>query len=308
MQLRLLKRRMLQYMKYRDYYETNGYIVFRNLVSNDLIDTLVKLYTQEIVTSKYPFFRQNTNAYEQNEINEFGYVEQAFLDVHDYKKFPEFSTITKEIFCSNAIQDALRQITGSNSFNLMQSMLFDANTETVPHQDWYYLDTVPSGHLTAAWIALEDIDKRAGRFYVLPKSTNVDLHSDPPKLPHSKWLSRVKEYVKANEDKIEAPVLNKGDVLFWNSRTIHGALPTVDKSFSRKSLTAHYIPSEYKFGNLFATKDYIKYKTYKGVKFYRNQPDYSLLNKFKFSVKQAAYDSPWLLQILRKVQASLGKP
>ncbi len=294
-------------MDARDYYETNGYVICRNLVSSELIDTLFKLYKNQIVTSKYPFFRQNTNAYEPNEINEFGHVKQAFLDIHDYNKFSEFSTAAKQIFCDDSIQDTLRQITGSNYFNLMQTMLFDENAETVPHQDWYYLDTIPGGHLTAAWIALEDIDERAGRFYVIPKSINVDLHSDTPGLPHSKWLSRMKEYVEANKDKIEAPALNKGDVLFWNSRTIHGALPTVDKSFSRKSLTAHYIPSEYKFGNIFTTKDYINYKTYKGVKFYRNQPDYSLVNKFKFGVKQAVYDSPRLMQIIRKVQPKLWK-
>ncbi len=294
-------------MNERNYYETNGYFVERNLFSNDLIDRLLKSYKDKIVPSNYPFFRQNTNEYEPNELNEFGHVNQAFLDIHDYNKFPEFSTAAKEIFCNDAIQDALRKITGSNEFNLMQTMLFDANAETVPHQDWYYLDTVPNGHLTAAWIALEDIDERAGRFYIIPKSIDVDLHSDTPKLPHSKWLSRMKEYVEANKDKIEAPALNKGDVLFWNSRTIHGALPTVDKSFSRNSLTAHYIPSEYKFGNLFTTKDYINYKTYKGVKFYRNQPDYSLLNKFKFGVKQAVYDSPQIMQIIRKVQPKLWK-
>jgi phytanoyl-CoA hydroxylase len=295
-------------MSVRDYYEENGYVVFRNLVPTELIDSLLTAYAKQIVPSKYPFFRQNTNSYETNEINEFGYVKQAFLDIHDYGKFPEFSTIAKEIFCTDAIQDALRQVTRATSINLMQSMLFDANTETPPHQDWYYLDTVPNGNLIAAWIALEEIDERAGRFYVIPKSVHIDLHSNTPNLPHSKWLARMKEYVAANKNKIEAPALKKGDVLFWNSRTIHGALPTVDKRFSRKSLTAHYIPSEYKFGNLFTTKDYIRYQNYKGVKFYKNQPDYSLLNRVKFSIKQGVYDSPLLMKIFRKIQAKLGKP
>ena len=292
-------------MNNRDYYETNGYVVFNNLVSHELIEDLLKLYKNQILLSKYPFFRQDTNAYAPNEVNEFGHVKQAFLDIHDYNKFPEFSVSAKEIFCNDAIQEALSQITGSNSFNLMQTMLFDANTETVPHQDWYYLDTVPSGHLTAAWIALEDIDEKAGRFYVLPKSTNVEFHSETPNLRHSKWLLRMKEYVEANADKIEAPALNKGDVLFWNSRTIHGALPTVDKSFSRKSLTAHYIPSQYKFGNIFVEKTFIKYKTYKGVNFYRNQPDYSLINKIKFGFKTAVYDFPMLIKIIRRFQAKI---
>lgn len=290
-------------MQPQSYYQENGYVVFRNLLPLELIDKLLNLYTKQIVPSTYPFFRQSTSKYEVNQLNEFGYVKQSFLDIHDYGKFPQFSETAKEIYCSDQIVDALKQVTGSDSFNLMQTMLFDANTETQPHQDWWYLDTVPNGHLIAAWIALEDIDERAGRFYVLPKSNkNPNFHSEKPNLSHSEWLNRIKEYVDAHQKDIKAPDLKKGDVLFWNSKTIHGALPTIDTHFSRKSLTAHYIPSGYQFGNLFKTKDYISYKTYKGVNFYRNQPDYSLMNKLKFCLKNLVYDSPVLIKMMRQFQ------
>ena len=289
-----------------EYYEANGYFVFRNLIPVDLIDRLTKLYAKNIVPSNYPFFRQNTNQYEANELNEFGYVKQAFLDIHDYKEYPEFSLSAQNIICSIEMQNALRQVTGYQSCNLMQTMLFDANTETGVHQDWWYLDSIPNGHLVAAWIALEDIDERAGRFFVLPTSAdNIDFHSDTPNLSHSDWLKRIEQFFAANRSKIKAPELHKGDVLFWNSRTIHGALPTLDSSFSRKSLTAHYLPSEYKFGNLFQTKEHITYKAYNGMKFYRNQPDYSPLNKLKFGIKVFVYDSPQLLKLMRKVQSRL---
>jgi phytanoyl-CoA hydroxylase len=291
----------------QEYYQENGYAVFKNLIPVDSIDRLLSLYVKEIIPSNYPFFRQNTNKYELNRLNEFGHVEQSFLDIHDYQRYAEFSTLAKEIYCGVPIQDALKQITGSHKFNLMQTMLFDANTETQPHQDWWYLDTVPNGNLTAAWIALEDIDEKAGRFYVMPKSIhNPDFHSDTPNLSHAEWLQRIGTYFKANQQDITAPALEKGDVLFWNSKTVHGALPTSDRQCSRKSLTAHYIPSEYQFGNLFTTKDYITYKTYNGVEYYRNQPDYSLANKIKFGVKTFAYDNPLLLKLLRSIQSGLS--
>jgi len=72
---------------------------------------------------------------------------------------------------------------------------------------------------------------------VIPKSNNLDFHSDTPNLPHSEWIKRREKYVDENRTQIQAPELKKKDVLFWNSRTIHGSLPTVDASFSRKSLT-----------------------------------------------------------------------
>lgn len=256
-------------MDFRTFYEANGYVVCKNLMPPELIDTLVKFYKQQIVSSKEPFYRQMTNTYEQNNLNEFGHVKQDFLDVHSYKNSPEFSTSVKQILCSDAMLNSLREITGSNSFKLMQSLLFDMSRETQPHQDSYYLDTLPGGNLIAVWIALEDIDEKAGRFYVIPKSTDVDLPKDTQNfLSHREWLGKMKYYIEANQDKIEAPPLNKGDAILWNSKLVHGALPIVDHRFSRKSLTGHYIPSEYNYGNLFITKDYIELETYKGVKIY----------------------------------------
>ena len=292
-------------MSMQQYYETNGYCLFRDLIPGELIDRLVARYKQDIVPSDYPFFRQNTDAYEPNRLTPDGYVKQSFLDIHDYAEFPEFSKCARDIYTSQAMRDALMQATGYSSFNLMQTMLFDANTETVPHQDWWYLDSVPNGHLLGVWIALEDIDERAGRFYVIPRTFRVDLHSDTPDLRHTQWMERVARYVDEHRAEIVAPALKKGDVLFWNSGTIHGALPTRDPSFSRKSLTAHYMPSHLKFGNLFVTKENIKYKTYNGMQFYRNQPDYSVMNKLKFQVKKSVYDSPALMRGVRKVQKLL---
>lgn len=249
-----------------------------------------------------PFFRQNSSRYEKNQLSKYGYVRQSFLDIHQFRRFPEFSRCAIEIYTSQVMRDALRAITGSASCNLMQTMLFDANTETWPHQDWWYLDTVPNGKLLAAWFALEDIDERAGRFYVLPKSQTVNLHADTPNLPHKEWIERVRGYVTEHSDAVYAPALKKGDVLFWNSRTIHGSLPTQDEQFSRRSLTAHYMPSEYAFGNLFIKKEWIRYKEYNGMKCYRNQPDYTLFNKVKYQLKTSVYDSPRTIRTLRKLQ------
>lgn len=43
-------------MDVKNYYETNGYVVLRNLVHSELIDKLLKLYAEQIVPSNYPFF------------------------------------------------------------------------------------------------------------------------------------------------------------------------------------------------------------------------------------------------------------
>jgi phytanoyl-CoA hydroxylase len=284
------------------YYETYGYYIWRGLINSEQIDALVSEYQRKVLPAKAPFFRQNTSRYEKNVLTPTGFVQQSFLDIHQYHNYPEFSRCAMEIYTSAAMRGALRNVTGFESFNLMQTMLFDANTATWPHQDWWYLDSVPNGRLLAVWIALEDIDERAGRFYVLPGSQSVDLHSGTPNLPHAEWVQRMRRYVDERVDEIHAPDLKKGDVLFWNSRTVHGSLPTQNSSFSRRSLTAHYLPSQFAFGNLFTKKDWIRYKGYDGMKYYRNQPDYSPFNAMKYGVKASIYDSPRLMQGLRKFQ------
>ncbi|MDN5872364.1 MAG: phytanoyl-CoA dioxygenase family protein [Nitrococcus sp.] len=286
----------------KDYYNRHGYFIAPNLVPATLIDELLNHYHQKIVPSKEPFFRQTTNKYEINTMTDHGYVAQSFLDIHGYSKSPKFSSAALEILFSAPIINMLSKLTGSSSHNLMNSVLFDVNAETVPHKDCWYLDTIPSGNLTAAWIALEDIDERAGRFFVMTETMQEDFLKGEKDLSHSAWLQRIKVYFDEHQDKVIAPALKKGDIIFWNSKTIHGALPTQDRRFSRKSLTAHYIPSQFKFGNLFAVKDFIEYRDYKGHKYYCNQPEYSRRNKMKYAFKTAVYDSPGLLRFFRKFQ------
>jgi phytanoyl-CoA hydroxylase len=284
----------------RKYYESNGYVVVPGLITTDKVESLLKAYTEQIVPSKTKFFRQNTNVYESNRFTSGGHVAQSFLDIHNYKKFPEFRKSALDIYFSDEMLHVLADLTGSSRHNLMESTLFDANTVTPAHQDWWYLDSIPNGRLLAAWLALEDIEEDAGRFYLVPQTHKTVLHESS--MPHSVWLARMKEYVDTHGDKVFAPELKKGDVVFWNSGTIHGSLPTKNPKYSRKSMIGHYMPSELQFGNLFTTKPWVKYETYEGHQYFANQPEYSLKAEVISKVKIALYDSPRLLKFARQFQ------
>ena len=53
---------------------------------------------------------------------------------------------------------------------------------------------------------------------------------------------------------IKAPYMAAGDVLFWNSWTIHGSIDFQSKTFSRSSITMHAIPETHKFLQLHSRK------------------------------------------------------
>src|SRR5262249_18286654 len=129
-----------------------------------------EVYRRSVLVSSRPFFRQSTNRWTKTHLSPDGYSRDAYRDVHDYPDYPEFCGAVKDILCATEVQAALRSITGRSAHSVVQSMLFDQNTATPAHQDWYYLDSMPNGHLLAGWFALEDIHEDAGRFFVVPES------------------------------------------------------------------------------------------------------------------------------------------
>jgi phytanoyl-CoA hydroxylase len=146
----------------------------------------------------------------------------------------------------------------------------------------------------------------AGRFFVLPSSQAQDFGAKNAGRTHSEWLAVIRDYVAAHRNEICAPALSAGDVLFWNSRTVHGSLPTQDEAYSRKSLIAHYLPNGFSFGNLFSVKSNLSYKDHEGVRFYRNQPAFSYWDRLKFAVKTRAYEYPKLRETLRSVRRAVS--
>jgi phytanoyl-CoA hydroxylase len=282
------------------YYDEHGYVICRGLINDIAVDRVMQAYKADILHSKSKFFRQNENKYNQNRVTSHGFVEQSFLDPHNYKRFPEFRSALMDLYFSSEMRVSLSRLTGANEHNLMQSMFFDANAATPPHQDWWYLDTVPLGNLLGAWIALEDIEEEAGRFFVLPGSQILKLHREG--MAHSEWMRLVADYVAAHPQDVYAPDLKKGDVLFWNSRTVHGSHATIDPRYSRKSLTAHFMPADMVFGNLFTSKPWVQYENYGSYRYFANQPEYSRRAEIASKVKVALYDHPRLLKWTRRLQ------
>ena len=286
----------------QNYYQNNGYYIFRQLIPHDLIDNLLDKYKSDILSSQDYFFRQSSNVWEKNKISEYGYSIESFRDPHYYPKYPDFSQALLKIICSQIVRQALTKLTGSPEHNVMQSMLFDLNAATPVHQDWYYLDSIPNGFLLAGWFALEDIHEKAGRFYVLPSSNKVKFElTDDEKISNGSYHRKLQEYLKTHQQDMYVPALKKGDVLFWNSVTIHGSTQTLDPQYSRKSLTCHYLPSEYQFGNcLSSSPTQIEYFIYEGMKCKKVHPkfvNYSLKNKLITDMNQYLWYRPGLKRI-----------
>lgn len=235
-------------------YLRDGFCVMAGLAPIDQIDNVLAAYQSHVIPFEGQILRANCKT-ERNEITPEGHVTMPFLNPHDEYQTPElapFARTVTRLLAAPPIREALMGLMGEEP-RLEQSMLFDRSPDppTRAHQDAVYIDSLPSGHLIAAWIALEDIHPDAGPLYFLP-------WAETPELPHFThddvfkndiYMPAIDHLIEGLKDRLVAPPMKKGDVLLWNSRVIHGAHWPRDWRLSRKSLACHYTPRSLGVGN-----------------------------------------------------------
>jgi phytanoyl-CoA hydroxylase len=236
-----------------NYYQDNGYVVVKNLILENVCSDIRQLWEQEIKNYNGYLYRQTTAKAERHIKNDNGWIMNPVLNLQsiDPISFPNFrKNATYNILSDLKLNKVFSRLLG-DSPKIVQSMYFEGNSATWEHQDSYYLDSEILGEMSAAWIALEDITATAGRFFICPKShkLSLDEHSLTNNIAenHEGYISSVVQKIKEEGLSIRAPILNKGDVLFWNSWTIHGSLNSTDSKNSRSSITCHAIPNNKMF-------------------------------------------------------------
>lgn len=232
----------------RNYYEQNGYVVLRNLIPAELCDRARLAFEQEVKPYDGYMYRQTTSGSpEKHKFAESGYLLNSILNMQDlnHKLFPQFQQDSLAVLTYQKLYDAVKNILGEPG-KIVQTMYFEGNPATWAHQDTYYLDSTALGRMTAAWIALEDIQPGAGRFFVYPGSHKVDMAKNGGNFDiafnHDRYKELILSIIKQHKLECRAPALRKGDVLFWAAKTMHGSLETVQPHASRSSFTAHFIP------------------------------------------------------------------
>jgi phytanoyl-CoA hydroxylase len=227
-------------LDYCDYYTENGYVIFDGLIPHDKIDRVLQALSA-FKKARYPYYSQSIHTWLQPEIDSSGFMVESMENFTKLWFNAGLKKSGNDILLGHEICDALKSINpGFANFVQWQNMLFDRSTGTVEHYDSWYLDTYPAGFLTAAWIALEDIDERSGAFRVFPKSHRDFARNQLNDVTHDGFVEACAVYAKEHEFKLA--LLKKGSVLFWHPSLIHGALNQQQPGFSRKSLTSHYYP------------------------------------------------------------------
>jgi phytanoyl-CoA hydroxylase len=234
------------------FYQAQGYVVMRGLLDPALCTRIRAAFEDSVKPFPGSIYRQTTANPERNRFNERGFVMNPVLNIQDLpsSRFSELKQAALSAFTAPGLATCVEALLGESP-TLVQTMYFEGNSATWAHQDTYYLDAERIGSMVGAWIALEDIHPGAGRFYVVPRSHLLDAGRNAGglgyALHHGDYKQAVLRLIDEQGYVFCAPALARGDVLFWNSRTIHGSLATSYPEASRSSLTAHYIPQSQRF-------------------------------------------------------------
>lgn len=226
----------------RKYYESNGYVILESLLPKSVIDAFLKNYEIIKKNKLFVYYSQSIHQSIRPSLTSEGFIRESMGNPTRLKFFPNFSSTMQDCLLHNRVSKSLSTLSGSEEHVMWQNMFFDFSTGTIEHQDHWYLDTNPTGHLIAAWYALEDIHPDAGCFFVLPESHKGNVLDKERYPSHEEFRIACIEYIKRSNYKHRSFPLKKGDVLFWHPFTIHGAYSNVNPRYSRKSLTAHFYP------------------------------------------------------------------
>lgn len=285
------------------YYHQHGYVVLTGLIDGEMCDELRSGFNHEVKPYKGPIYRQTHANPESHILNKFGYMLNAIQNPLSVRsdKFYSFRSSCEKILTSKSLFDSVSYFAG-DEVGLVQSMYFESGFGTWPHQDSYYLDSESIGSMIAVWIALEDIDEAAGRFYICPGSHTIKSLRNEGDFNivsgHEKYKELVHSMIASGEIQVKTPVLRKGDVLFWSALTVHGSHQPKDKACSRSSLTAHFIPMRHRFLQHQCRPSHPCYDQLNGRSVLRPKDQNKTLNRV---ILNAEYRFPFIAKKMKKI-------
>ncbi|XP_028747725.1 phytanoyl-CoA dioxygenase, peroxisomal [Peromyscus leucopus] len=232
-------------LEQRKFYEENGFLVIKNLVSDDDIQRFraefERICRKEVKPPGITVMRDVTITKLDNAPNE-----KVVTKIQDFQE-------DKELFRYCTLPQVLKYVecfTGPNIM-AMHTMLINKPSDSGKktsrhplHQDLHYFPFRPSDRIVCAWTAMEHIDRSNGCLVVLPGTHKGTLK------PHSypKWEGGVNKMYHGIQDyKLDNNrvhlVMEKGDTVFFHPLLIHGSGRNKTQGF-RKAISCHYASSD----------------------------------------------------------------
>lgn len=230
-----------------DFYNDNGFVVFRNAINNELIEQY-----------------GNSSIKEEIKNNK---LQKGFIEGHQYVDHSEI----RDILCEDVIFNFFEDM--GLLFSLHTSLSANVSTERDWHRDFVWDHRHGADNYIGVWVALEDISSDSGPFEAIPGSHKWDLDYSRLKLEElssdpSTGSTYMQEEIESRGVEPFRFMASRGDILFWHGHLIHrGSLPE-DENATRQTLIGHYCANAHGDPNWKLTDYPELYRTWKKGYYY----------------------------------------
>lgn len=157
----------------------------------------------------------------------------------------KFSEAVHSIATDKNVLSSLDALYGRRALPF-QTLNFPYGTQQKLHSDTVHFNSMPSGFMAGAWIALEDVDRENGALVYYPGSHKLkeynmqDLGLDAGREYYADYESFMENWAKTSGVEPYYGVMKKGQVLLWHANLLHGGSKHIDKKRTRHSQVTHY--------------------------------------------------------------------
>lgn len=223
----------------------DGFTIIKNGINLDLVDKVVRDFDYWSSLKENEFLKFNKDR---------------------VTNFHVYSENTKNLVTNNYVNKILKTLFNKDQV-IYSSLFFREGTSQHYHRDTPHFYTNPIDQYYGVWYALEDININAGplKYYIGSHKLKVpDGHDtfnkiyknviNKDELDISSDYRCIIEYNKVIEDLCKENNLlivdqnnyvnkiNKGDIIIWHPKLLHGGSDIIDTTLTRYSMVTHNIP------------------------------------------------------------------
>lgn len=216
-------------------FHKNGYVVLDLELSEEYCNNLF----QEIFKDEYKKLDQ-AKKYEFIQYTNYPRI---------FEGWKENNTVL-ELAVNNKIMSTLSMLYGKTPLPF-QTINFLKGSKQPMHSDIIHFNSIPEKWISAAWIALEDMDETNGTFTACPGSHKLPTYEYPDigiKTPDSaeekdeyaQYEDFIEKLIEVNGFEKKLFIAKRGWVMLTASNILHGGGPITDENRTRFSQATHY--------------------------------------------------------------------
>ncbi len=244
-----LKKKLNVTKEHKQFYNQNGYIVFRNMFTKYEMKTLDKNISYFAGKDWHNIMNPDRLEFLLSQSNDqFKKIKKLSDRIEFIQKATDTSNLFKSYLIDKRVKNVLEKLLINKFAGLMTHVIFKhANTKYaklgwVPHQDNSYAQMKDGAYVTTN-LFIHKNTKENGCLYLFPGSHKLGLvnfkkyfsyHAKSDQKPGNRVGFDLKKFNKIDLE------TRAGDYLIMNGNLIHGSYGNYSKSFSRHMLSFNY--------------------------------------------------------------------